>query len=200
MLVNKTFVYFRPMYLKLGKPLLDFVLSLIGLLLLSPLLVLISASLFLIHKSNPIFFQVRIGQFGKKFTVYKFKTIKDNGQSHSFLKLLRKTKFDEFPQLINVLKGEMSLVGPRPDVPGYYDLLKGEARNILKLKPGLTGYASLKFANEESVLSQQKEPLKYNDEVIFPQKVKLNLQYYQNVSLLFDLKILLKTILLPFQN
>jgi lipopolysaccharide/colanic/teichoic acid biosynthesis glycosyltransferase len=188
------------MYLKIGKPLLDFILSLIGLLLLAPFLILISIILLFIHKSNPLFFQNRIGQFGNPFTVYKFKTLKENGQSHPFLKLLRHTKIDELPQLINVLKGEMSLVGPRPDIPGYYDLLEGENRLVLNLKPGLTGYASLKYVNEEHLLSEQEEPIKYNDEVIFPEKVKLNLYYYRNVSLLFDLNILMKTVLLPFKS
>jgi lipopolysaccharide/colanic/teichoic acid biosynthesis glycosyltransferase len=94
----------------------------------------------------------------------------------------------------------MSLVGPRPDIPGYYDLLEGEDRLVLNLKPGLTGYASLKYVNEEHLLSEQQEPLKYNDEVIFPEKVKLNLYYYRNVSLLFDLNILMKTVLLPFKS
>lgn len=138
-----------------------------------------------------------MGQYGHLFTVFKFKTIKENGESNSFLKLLRKTKIDELPQLINILKGGMSLVGPRPDIPGYYDLLEGEDRKLLNLKPGLTGYASLKFSNEEKLLNLQDEPLRYNDEVIFPEKIKLNLYYYRNVSLLFDFKILLKTILLP---
>ncbi|SDG63587.1 sugar transferase [Psychroflexus sediminis] len=188
------------MYLKFIKPFLDFILSFIGLLLLSPFLILIWALLLYVHKANPIFFQKRVGQFGNLFTVFKFKTIKEKGQSNSLLKLLRKTKIDELPQLINVLKGEMSLVGPRPDIPGYYDLLKGGERQILQLKPGITGYASLKFINEEYILSQQKDKLRYNDEVIFPEKVKLNLYYYRNVSLLFDFKILLKTILLPLHR
>lgn len=186
------------MYLKIGKPLVDFILSLFGLLILSPLLIFISFFLFIIHKSTPIFFQTRVGQYGNLFTVYKFKTIMGNGESHSFLKFLRRTKIDELPQLINVLRGEMSLVGPRPDIPGYYDQLKGEDRLILKLKPGVTGYASIKFVNEDQILSEQEHPLQYNDEVIFPEKVKLNLNYYRNVSLLFDFKILIKTILLPF--
>jgi lipopolysaccharide/colanic/teichoic acid biosynthesis glycosyltransferase len=188
------------MYLKIVKPFLDFILSLIALLVLSPILIFIYILLFFIHWGNPLFFQERVGQYGDYFTVYKFKTIKETGGSNSFLKLLRKTKMDELPQLINIIKGDMSLVGPRPDIPGYYDLLEGDERKILNLKPGLTVYASLKFSNEEELLNQQKEPLKYNDEVIFPEKVRLNLDYYKNVSLLFDLKILLKTILLPFKS
>ena len=94
----------------------------------------------------------------------------------------------------------MSLVGPRPDIPGYYDKLTRENRLILQLKPGITGLASLQFANEEEILAQQINPLSYNDEVLFPKKVELNLHYYKEVSFVFDLNILLKTILLPFHN
>lgn len=186
------------MYLKFGKPLFDWIISLLGLLLLSPFLILISISLFFIHKSSPFFLQTRVGQYARRFKIYKFKTLPNAGRSHWFLKFLRKTKLDELPQLINVLKGEMSLVGPRPDIPGYYDRLEGEYRLILELRPGITGYASIAFANEEQVLSKQKNPLHYNDEVIFPEKVKLNLDYYRHVSFGLDLKILFKTILLPF--
>lgn len=188
------------MYLKFVKPFLDVIISLIAVLVLSPFLLLIYSLLLFIHRDNPLFFQTRVGQYGNLFTVFKFKTIKKNVETNSFLKLLRKTKIDELPQLINVLKGEMSLVGPRPDIPGYYDRLKGEDRKLLNLKPGLTGYASLKFSNEEDLLKQQKESLRYNDDVIFPEKIRLNLYYYKNVSLLFDFKIILKTILLPFKS
>ncbi|NEV94891.1 sugar transferase [Psychroflexus sp. YR1-1] len=186
------------MYLKFGKPLFDWIISFLGILLLSPFLILLSISLFFIHKSSPFFLQTRVGQHARRFKIYKFKTLLKTGQSHWFLKFLRKTKMDELPQLINVLKGEMSLVGPRPDIPGYYDRLKGEHRLILKLRPGITGYASIAFANEEQILSEQQNPLHYNDEMIFPEKVKLNLDYYCHVSLGLDLKILFKTILLPF--
>lgn len=186
------------MYLKIVKPLIDIIFSFFGLLILSPLVLLILILLYFIHKSNPIFQQTRVGQYGKYFKVYKFKTIREDGRPDELLKLLRKTKIDELPQLINILKGDMSLVGPRPDIPGYYDKLKNEDRLVLRLKPGLTGHASLKYANEEDLLSLQDDPLRYNDEIIFPKKIKLNLHYYQNVSLLFDLKIILKTILLPF--
>lgn len=186
------------MYLKFGKPLFDWIISLFGLLLLSPFLILTSISLFFIHKSSPFFLQTRVGQHARRFKIYKFKTLPNAGHSHWFLKVLRKTKLDELPQFINVLKGEMSLVGPRPDIPGYYDRLEGEQRLILKLRPGITGFASIAFANEEQVLSEQQNPLHYNDEVIFPEKVKLNLDYYRHVSFGLDLKILFKTILLPF--
>ena len=118
--------------------------------------------------------------------------------SNSISKLgifLRKSKLDELPQLVNIFIGDMSFVGPRPDVAGYYNNLKGEDRLILKLKPGLTSEASLKYFDEEALLRQQENPQEYNDTVIFPDKVKLNLHYYFHHSLLGDLKIIYKTLL-----
>ncbi len=107
---------------------------------------------------------------------------------------LRRYKIDELPALWNVLVGDMSFVGPRPDVPGYADELKGEERLILKLKPGITGPASLKYSNEEEILAAQKNPIKYNDEVIFPDKVRINLNYYHNRNFLGDMKIIFATL------
>jgi lipopolysaccharide/colanic/teichoic acid biosynthesis glycosyltransferase len=98
------------------------------------------------------------------------------------------------PQLINILLGQMSFVGPRPDIEGYYDNLKGENRKILELKPGLTSLASIKYSNEEEILAKQNDPLKYNDEIIFPDKVKMNLDYFYNRSFYVDLIIIFKTI------
>lgn len=111
-----------------------------------------------------------------------------------FGKWLRRTKLDEIVELINVLKGEMSLVGPRPDVKGYADKLEGEDRKILELRPGITGPASLKYINEEEILARVSNPQQYNDEVIFPDKVKINLEYYQNRTFWGDIKIIIKTI------
>jgi len=113
-------------------------------------------------KSCFIFTQTRIGQYGKPFSIYKIKTMQ-NGVVTPLGKFLRKTKLDELPQLINILKGEMAFVGPRPDIPGYYDTLEGENRKILELKPGLTSLAALKYKNEERILAQQKKPKEYND-------------------------------------
>jgi lipopolysaccharide/colanic/teichoic acid biosynthesis glycosyltransferase len=147
-------------------------------------------------KSNGLFVQKRIGQFGKTFKIYKLKTIKDNSEIISrFGHFLRKSKIDELPQFWNILIGEMSFVGPRPDMVGYYDTLQGENKKILELKPGLTSEASIKYANEEELLKQQENPLKYNDEIIFPDKVKMNLEYYYKQSFLVDLQIIIKTIL-----
>jgi len=150
-------------------------------------------------RTNGIFIQQRIGQHGKKFNIFKFRTIQKDLQSGKEVIsnigcLLRKYKLDELPQLFNVLRGKMSLVGARPDIEGYYDLLKGEDRKILNLKPGLTSDASLKYINEVEILKKQCDPLLYNDTVIFPDKVKMNLEYYYNHSIIGDFIIILRTV------
>ncbi|CAM3645513.1 sugar transferase [Flavobacterium gelidilacus] len=149
--------------------------------------------------SNGLFKQIRVGQKAKLFTIYKLKTINPKTKKISTIgNFLRKSKIDELPQLVNILIGQMSFVGPRPDIPGYYDTLEGENRKILKLKPGLTSEASIKYAKEEMILSQQVDPLAYNDYVIFPDKVKMNLKYYYNQSIFLDLQILFRTIFRSF--
>jgi len=145
--------------------------------------------------SNGFFFQKRIGQYGRLFTIYKLKTIHPKTRKISSIgRVFRKSKLDELPQLFNILKGDMSFVGPRPDIEGYYDALEGEDRRVLNLKPGITSEASLKYRNEEYVLSTKGDPLKYNDEVIFPDKVKMNLEYLEKMSFSEDIRILTKTI------
>lgn len=150
-------------------------------------------------RTSGIFTQERIGQYGKRFKIYKFRTIQKIHDSGEFQisrmgRMLRDFKLDELPQLFNVLKGEMSIVGPRPDISGYYDLLEGENRKILELKPGLTSLASLKYYNEDQLLEKQSSPLIYNDRVLFPDKVQLNLEYYYQQSFCGDLKIIVKTV------
>jgi lipopolysaccharide/colanic/teichoic acid biosynthesis glycosyltransferase len=108
--------------------------------------------------------------------------------------MIRKTKLDEIPQILNILKGQMTFVGPRPDVPGYADELVGADRIILNLKPGITGLASLKYRNEEEILSKQTNPQQYNDEVIWPYKVRFNKWYAQNRTISMDLQILFYTL------
>lgn len=156
-------------------------------------------------RSNGFFVQERIGQFGKGFKIYKLRTIQIiSGRSALRIsktgRFLRNYKLDELPQLINVLKGEMSIVGPRPDIAGYYDLLEGENRKILKLKPGLTSWASLKYYNEDELLESQDFPLEYNDKVLFPDKVRLNLEYYYRQSFYGDLKIIWATFRFVFNR
>ena len=146
-------------------------------------------------QSLGIFFQKRIGRYGKPFLIYKFKTFHPKTNQISALgAFFRNYKIDELPQLINVIKGEMSVVGPRPDVPGYYDVLEGEDRKIIQLRPGLTSEAAIKYRKEEVLLAKQSNPTKYNDEVIFPDKVRMNLHYFYNHSFKGDLRIIWRTI------
>ena len=152
-----------------------------------------------------IFSQIRTGRKGKPFTIYKFRTMTVNhGGSTISVKgesritpagyILRKYKLDELPELWNVFKGDMSFVGPRPDMPEYSKKLVGEEKKILELRPGITGPATLKYANEEELLISIDDPQKYNDEVIWPDKVRINLDYYHNRSFFGDILIILKTL------
>ncbi len=147
-----------------------------------------------------LFKQTRIGKNGVPFTIYKLRTIPEGATvPNAWGAFLRSSKLDELPQLLNVLKGEMTLVGPRPDVPGYADLLQGDDRIILTLKPGITGLASLKYRNEEQLLAQQPNPKQYNDEVIWPDKVRINKWYASNRTFLIDLQIIFYTLIpIPF--
>jgi lipopolysaccharide/colanic/teichoic acid biosynthesis glycosyltransferase len=157
-------------------------------------------------RTSGIYAPYRIGRHGLPFKIYKLKTMREvNGPINSVTtkndpritnigKWLRKFKIDELPQLWNVLKGEMSLVGPRPDVAGFADQLEGQDREILSLLPGITGLATLKFKQEEELLAQQMDPIAYNREVIWPEKIKLNREYIKNYSFGLDVQILWKTI------
>lgn len=188
------------------KRLFDILASFIGLLILCPVL-LVVAILIIMKMPGPLFFtQKRVGRHGKLFTVVKFRTMSNNHSGSSISvkgdtritplgAVLRKYKLDELPELWNVLKGDMSFVGPRPDVPGYADKLTGEDRKILELRPGITGPASMKYANEEAILAQQPDPVKYNDEVIYPDKVRINLAYLKQRTFWMDLKIFVYTVL-----
>lgn len=185
----------------------DRVMALVGLVFCLPILLIIYILIRIkMPDGSPIFKQKRVGKDGAIFTMVKFRTMSANhsGSSVSVAgearitplgAFLRKYKLDELPELWNVLIGEMSFVGPRPDVPGYADRLEGEDRKILKLRPGITGPASLKYANEEEILSKVSNPIQYNNEVIYPDKVKINLDYYYNHTFLGDLKLILKTVL-----
>jgi lipopolysaccharide/colanic/teichoic acid biosynthesis glycosyltransferase len=188
------------------KRVFDFLVSLVGLFLLIPLLGLLSLLIKFTSKGTIFFFQERVGENGVFFKMIKFRSMQMIQDSDSTISVkgdmrvtkvgsfLRRYKLDELPELWNVLVGDMSLVGPRPDVPGYADFLKGEDRNILKLKPGITGPASLKYANEEEILARQENPKEYNDKIIYPDKVRINLDYYYQSNLWIDIKIIFATI------
>ncbi len=189
------------------KSLFDRIMSFIGLILLSPIFIFVSLLLKRKMPDGPVIFkQERVGQYGKLFTVYKFRTMtaSQNGSSVSVAgesritplgAKLRKYKIDELPELWNVLKGDMSFVGPRPDVPGYADRLEGDDREILRLKPGITGPASLKYRNEEELLARVENPQEYNDRVIYPDKVRINRYYLHNYSFLKDVQMIVCTVL-----
>jgi lipopolysaccharide/colanic/teichoic acid biosynthesis glycosyltransferase len=189
------------------KRLFDFTISLLGLVVISPVLI-IAALLVKITSGNPVFYkQARVGLNGRIFQLLKFRTMvvdadkvgtsvttKYDSRITPIGRFLRRFKLDELSQLINVLKGDMSFVGPRPDVPGFADKLQGEDRIILTVRPGITGPATLKYRNEETLLSSQADPDKYNAEVIYPDKVRLNREYVKNQSFLGDMKYLLMTV------
>lgn len=212
------------------KLIFDKVVSFIGLLILWPVL-LVVALLIKWKMPGPILFcQQRVGRYGEIFTVYKFRTMtvkreaavasRDSeatsiaSQEQSRItplgEKLRRYKLDELPELWNVLKGDMSFVGPRPDVPGYADQLQGEDREVLLLRPGITGPASLKYRNEEDILEAVNEALQkgrrglpigittvqeYNDNVIYPDKVRLNRYYLHHYSFIKDIKMIVCTVL-----
>lgn len=182
---------------KRTKRCVDLLLSSIGIVIFTlPIFILVIISS-IVHQEFGVFFQKRVGKNAKIFTVYKVKSMRFKKESAitSFGNFIRKTKLDELLQVFNVFFGHMSIVGPRPDILGYADKLKGEDKIILSVKPGLTSLAALKFANEELLLKSQNNPLVYNDLVLWPQKVALNKQYITNWSLFNDFKVIGKTIL-----
>ena len=188
------------------KRIFDLFFSIAGLLFFLPLFFIVSILVKLDSKGPVFFLQVRVGKDAKIFQIIKFRTMHDNhnisstisvhGDTRitSFGKFLRRSKIDELPELLNIFKGEMSFVGPRPDVPGYADKLVGEDRKILMLKPGITSLASLKYSNEDKLLSMQDNPKYFNDNVIFPDKVRMNLKYYNNHNIWLDIKIIFATL------
>ena len=189
------------------KSIFDRTASFFGLIFLFPILIIVGILIRIKMPGGPVIFkQRRAGRHGKLFTMYKFRsmTVSHSGSSVSVRgenritplgAKLRKYKLDELLELWNVLIGDMSFVGPRPDVPGYADKLEGDDRRMLLLKPGITGPASLKYRDEEELLAEQENPQKYNDEVLFPDKVRINIEYLDNWSFWNDIKIIIYTIL-----
>ena len=183
------------------KRLFDIIFSSVSLLILSWLIVVCFIIASIETKSNGFFVQKRVGQWGKLFWIFKIKTIDPRSQKTTFFGYyFRRYKLDEIPQFLNVLLGDMSVVGPRPDVQGYYDLLQGEDRKVLALKPGITSEASIKYSNEDEILNQQENPLEYNDKIIFPDKIRMNLAYFHNHTFVGDLKIIFRTMVGSSEN
>lgn len=172
-------------------------LAIVGLLFFGLIILLTICIASIDTQSFGLFTQKRIGQYGKQFTIFKIKTLNDKSKSSTTVgRFLRSTKLDELPQLFNIFNGTMSFVGPRPDISGYADKLISDDRIILNVKPGVTGLGSLKYRNEEQLLSQQTSPLHYNDTIIWPDKVRINKWYVHNQTFLLDLKMLYYTFML----
>ena len=188
------------------KRLFDLTVALIGLFVLWPVGVVIAVAILVTSKGPVLYRQKRVGRRGELFNCVKFRTMitgADTGGSITtgkdcritpLGKLLRRYKLDEFPQLVNVVLGKMSFVGPRPDVPGYADRLQGDDRRILELRPGITGPASILFRHEEEILSFVDDPVLFNDTVLWPEKVRLNRTYLDNWSFWKDIGYILVTL------
>lgn len=190
-----------------AKRIFDLLFTFVGVIVLLPLFLAIAVWIKL-DSPGPVFFrQTRIGQFGREFTIYKFRTMVANAEALGKQitatddqritrsgKFIRRYKLDELPQLFNVFKGEMSLVGPRPEVPKYVALYMPEQRLVLEVSPGITDLASLKFRNESDLLAGVPNPEELYIQEIMPQKLELNLNYIAQASLRFDLLIILKTL------
>lgn len=188
------------------KRIFDIISSLFGLILLSPFMLII-AILIKLDSKGPIFFkQVRVTKNGREFKIFKYRTMRVGSDKFSQITVgkdsritkvgdfLRKYKLDEIPQLINVLIGDMSLVGPRPEVPKYVALYTEEQREILKVRAGITDYASIEFSNENDILANEADPEKAYIEKIMPRKIELNKKYLSEISVMTDIKIILLTI------
>ena len=190
---------------QINKRIFDIILSLIGIIIFLIPIILLAIVTSVSTKQFGLFSQQRVGQHAKLFRMYKIRTMKlhdddnfitiKNDPRITFIgKFIRNYKLDELPQLFNVLKGDMSFVGPRPDVQGYADQLEGDDCIILSVKPGITGPATLLYRNEEKILVRQQDPKKYNDTIIWKEKVKLNKAYVKNWSFLGDINYIVKTI------
>ena len=188
------------------KRIFDITLSLFGLIILLPFMLIIAILIKFDSKGTVFFKQIRITKGGKEFKIFKYRTMKAGSDKYSQITVgkderitkigsfLRKYKLDEIPQLINVLLGDMSLVGPRPEVPKYVALYTEEQKEILKVRAGITDYASIEFSDENDLLASEEDPEKAYIEKIMPKKIELNKKYLSEISILTDIKIILLTI------
>ncbi len=191
---------------RITKRIIDILLALFGLVTFGWIIIIGVIIAKFDTKISGFFIQKRVGKDSKLFNVIKLRTMCYVPKYNSYIttdndprvsnigNFLRKTKIDELPQLINVLIGDMSFVGPRPDLPGFADKLVGDDRIILSVRPGITGPASLKYSREEQLLTSVENPIKYNKEVVYPDKVKINKDYIENYTLVKDLYYIFKTV------
>lgn len=191
--------------------LFDLLISIVGLLILSPLFIIIAVWIIIDSKGPVIYYQTRVGQFGNDFVLLKFRSMLMDSDLKGLITIgerdprvttsgyfLRKTKLDELPQLINVFKGDMSMVGPRPEVRKYVDRYTKEQFEILSVKPGITDYASIMFKDENALLSKVTDPDTYYIEFLISRKIELNMEYIRNRNIAHYFKILFKTIISVF--
>ena len=188
------------------KRIFDITLSLFGLIILLPFMLIIAILIKIDSKGSVFFKQIRVTKNGKEFKIFKYRTMRVGSDKYSQITVgkdgritkigsfLRKYKLDEIPQLINVLIGDMSLVGPRPEVPKYVALYTDEQKEILKVRAGITDYASIEFSDENDLLASEEDPEKAYIEKIMPKKIELNKKYLSEISILTDIKIILLTI------
>ncbi|MBC2852535.1 sugar transferase [Cetobacterium sp. 2G large] len=188
------------------KRLFDLVLSICGILFLLPFFIIVSILIKLDSDGDVIFKQIRVTKNGKEFKIFKFRTMRPNTEKQgqitigadnritSIGRFLRKTKLDELPQLFNIVIGDMSFVGPRPEVPKYVAMYTEDQKEILKVRAGITDYASIYFSNESEILGKQREPEKFYIEKIMPYKIELNKKYIKEAGLITDIKIIFLTI------
>lgn len=191
----------------------DVIVSALGLLVLSPALIVAAVMVKSTSKGPAFFKQVRVGRNFVPFEIYKFRTmvqdapkkgpqitVGDDARITRVGRFLRKTKLDEFPQLINVLKGDMSFVGPRPEVPRYVEMFRDEYAEVLQIRPGITDLASLQYRHESEILAAAEDPEAEYCERVLPEKLRLSKDYIRRSSLLFDLKLILQTMLAMFRT
>lgn len=190
------------------KRIFDFLVSLVGIIILSPVFIIVSIAIKIDSRGSILFLQKRVGKDGKEFNIYKFRTMVTDaeklgkqitiGNDSRITKVgafLRKFKIDELPQLFNVLLGDMSLVGPRPEVPKYVALYNDEQKKVLSIRPGITDMASLRYKDENDILGKVDNPEEYYINVIMKDKLSLNLEYIEKSNVFFDIYLIVKTII-----
>jgi lipopolysaccharide/colanic/teichoic acid biosynthesis glycosyltransferase len=195
------------------KRLFDIIFSIVGIIILSPFLILISIIVLMTSPGGAFYRQVRVGKNGKEFKLLKFRTMRKGADKSGSLTVgmrdsritsigfyLRKYKLDELPQLFNVLAGDMSFVGPRPEVPEYVALYDTVQKKVLNVKPGITDYASIVYSEENELLAKAENPQELYLKKIMPAKLKLNMKYINEMGLSTDIKIILKTISKIFRH
>lgn len=210
---RKNDIFAFPIIIKQMKRFFDLLFSFIGLVVLLPVWLVVALLIVVDSRGGVFYSQLRVGKDNRDFRLYKFRTMRTDSDSKGLITVgardsrvtrvgywLRKFKIDEFPQLLNIIKGDMSIVGPRPEVRKYVDLYTQEQMRVLSVRPGLTDYASIRYVNENEVLAASADPERTYIEEVMPAKLALNLQYIENQSLAEDFRLILKTFVAIFKH